>query len=128
MTLPLVARKSVLMIASLAVPAMLLAQDYPPDLSRGKAVYERHCLSCHGTSGRGDGPAAASLRVAPANFQRFGSFLKSDEELLRTIPGAANSRMKKCLTSWLTSVFCLSRPGDCLRRRPLITHVGSWVS
>jgi mono/diheme cytochrome c family protein len=81
MTLPLVARKSVLMIASLAVPAMLLAQDYPPDLSRGKAVYERHCLSCHGTSGRGDGPAAASLRVAPANFQRFGSFLKSDEEL-----------------------------------------------
>jgi cytochrome c len=69
MTLPLVARKSVLMIASLAVPAMLLAQDYPPDLSRGKAVYERHCLSCHGTSGRGDGPAAASLRVAPANFQ-----------------------------------------------------------
>jgi hypothetical protein len=85
MTLPLVARKSVLMIASLAVPAMLLAQDYPPDLSRGKAVYERHCLSCHGTSGRGDGPAAASLRVAPANFQRFGSFLKSDEELLRTI-------------------------------------------
>ena len=58
---------------------------YPEDLSRGKAVYERHCLSCHGASGRGDGPAAASLRVAPANFQRFGSFLKSDEELLRTI-------------------------------------------
>jgi len=85
MSLGLFARISGLMIASLAVPAMLLAQDYPPDLSRGKAVYERHCLSCHGTSGRGDGPAAASLRVAPANFQRFGSFLKSDEELLRTI-------------------------------------------
>lgn len=85
MTMPLFARISGLMIISLAVPAMLLAQEYPPDLSRGKAVYERHCLSCHGASGRGDGPAAASLRVAPANFQRFGSFLKSDEELLRTI-------------------------------------------
>ena len=85
MTMPLFARLRVVMIVSLAMPAMLPAQEYPPDLSRGKAVYERHCLSCHGTSGRGDGPAATSLRVAPANFQRFGSFMKSDEELLRTI-------------------------------------------
>jgi mono/diheme cytochrome c family protein len=61
------------------------AQEYPPDLARGKAVYERHCQSCHGVSGYGDGPHAASLRVPPANFQRFRSFLKSDEELLRTI-------------------------------------------
>lgn len=63
----------------------LYAQDYPPDRARGKAVYERHCQSCHGPSGRGDGPAAASLKVPPTNFQRFQSFLKSDEELLRTI-------------------------------------------
>ena len=63
----------------------LYAQDYPPDRARGKAVYERHCQSCHGPGGRGDGPAAASLKVPPTNFQRFQSFLKSDEELLRTI-------------------------------------------
>jgi len=63
----------------------LYAQDYLPDRARGKAVYERHCQSCHGPSGRGDGPAAASLKVPPTNFQRFQSFLKSDEELLRTI-------------------------------------------
>lgn len=61
------------------------AQEYPPDPARGKAVYERHCQSCHGVSGYGDGPDAASVRVPPANFQRFRSFLKSDEELLRTI-------------------------------------------
>lgn len=63
----------------------LHAQDYPPDRARGKAVYERHCQSCHGPTGRGDGPAAASLKISPADFQRFQSFLKSDEELLRTI-------------------------------------------
>jgi mono/diheme cytochrome c family protein len=63
----------------------LYAQDYPPDRARGKAVYERHCQNCHGPTGRGDGPGAASLKVPPANFQRFQSFLKSDEELLRTI-------------------------------------------
>jgi mono/diheme cytochrome c family protein len=65
------------------VPAS--AQDYPPDQARGKAVYERHCQSCHGVTGYGDGPDAGSLRVPPANFQRFRSFLKSDDELLRTI-------------------------------------------
>ncbi|MDH5741205.1 MAG: cytochrome c [Nitrospira sp.] len=61
------------------------AQDYPADMARGKAVYERHCRNCHGPTGRGDGPGAVSLKVPPANFQRFQSFLKSDEELLRTI-------------------------------------------
>ena len=67
------------------LPSPLYAQDYPPDIARGKAVYQRHCQDCHGLTGRGDGPAAASLTVPPANFQRFRSFLKSDEELLRTI-------------------------------------------
>ncbi len=63
----------------------LYAQDYPPDRARGKAVYDRHCQNCHGSTGRGDGPAAASLNVPPTNFSRFRSFLKSDEELMRTI-------------------------------------------
>jgi mono/diheme cytochrome c family protein len=61
------------------------AQDFPADVTRGKAVYERHCLACHGSGGRGDGPDAAALTVSPTNFHRFKSFLKSDEELLRTI-------------------------------------------
>ncbi|HMS85966.1 MAG TPA: cytochrome c [Nitrospira sp.] len=63
----------------------LYAQDYPPDQAHGKAVYERYCQPCHGPTGQGDGPDAGSLKVPPANFQRFQSFLKSDEELLRTI-------------------------------------------
>ena len=74
-----------LLVLTGLVLSPLYAQDYPPDRARGKAVYERYCQSCHGPSGRGNGPAAASLQVPPANFQRFQSFLKSDEELLRTI-------------------------------------------
>ncbi|MBW2241430.1 MAG: cytochrome c [Deltaproteobacteria bacterium] len=34
----------------------------------GAALYERHCASCHGLSGRGDGPLATSLTVAPADL------------------------------------------------------------
>ena len=75
---------TLLVLISLAPPP-LYAQDYPSDLARGKAVYVRQCQSCHGVSGYGDGPAAHSLKVPPVNFHRFRSFLKSDEELLRTI-------------------------------------------
>jgi mono/diheme cytochrome c family protein len=65
--------------------SILHAQDYPADTARGKSVYQRHCQKCHGVGGWGDGPDAQALKVAPANFHRFSSFLKSDEELLRTI-------------------------------------------
>ena len=75
----------VLVPISLTLLSSLYAQDYPPDRARGKTVYERHCQNCHGPSGRGDGPDAVSLKVPPTDFQRFQSFLKSDEELLRTI-------------------------------------------
>lgn len=75
----------IFILGSTVIPPSVGAQDYPPDRARGKAVYERHCQNCHGSSGRGDGPAAASLKVPPTNFLRFRSFLKSDEELLRTI-------------------------------------------
>lgn len=81
---PILVVLSVLVFVSLAIPS-LKAQDYPHDIGRGKAVYAKYCLSCHGTGGWGDGPSAASLKIAPANFHRFRSFLKSDEELLRTV-------------------------------------------
>ncbi len=71
-------------VCLLFVP-LLQAQEYPSDITRGKAVYERHCQACHGVGGWGDGPDGKALKVAPANFHRFASFLKSDEELLRTI-------------------------------------------
>jgi mono/diheme cytochrome c family protein len=74
-----------LVLPALATPLEAAAQDYPPDLVRGKAVYERHCQGCHGPEGYGDGPAGESLTVRPADFHRLRSSLKSDEELLRTI-------------------------------------------
>ena len=78
----------VLVVAGLMGPAFhsfVHAQEYPSDTTRGKAVYQRHCEACHGAGGWGDGPDAKALKVAPANFHRFKSFLKSDEELLMTI-------------------------------------------
>lgn len=46
-----------------AVPAAGAA-----DLPRGQALYARHCASCHGATGEGDGPGARFLLPAPANL------------------------------------------------------------
>ena len=39
-----------------------------PSASHGKAVYDAHCVECHGRSGRGDGPAAPFLNPRPRDF------------------------------------------------------------
>jgi high-affinity iron transporter len=39
-----------------------------PTLARGAEVYQTNCASCHGTLGRGDGPAGAGLTPPPANL------------------------------------------------------------
>lgn len=43
----------------------------PAALERGRAIYARECTTCHGASGRGDGPAAAGLPVKLADQTSF---------------------------------------------------------
>ena len=37
----------------------------------GAVLFQTHCASCHGASGRGDGKAAAALEFAPADLTRI---------------------------------------------------------
>lgn len=53
------------LIAAYPVP---LAPARPPDLARGRALYQQTCTACHGTTGAGDGPAAAALTPPPVDF------------------------------------------------------------
>lgn len=39
-------------------------------IEKGKELYTDRCLSCHGPSGKGDGPAAASLEHRPPDLTR----------------------------------------------------------
>lgn len=46
-------------------------EDIPaqfPQLARGAQIYQSQCAGCHGTLGRGDGPASVGLNPPPANL------------------------------------------------------------
>ena len=40
----------------------------PAALEAGKKVFEKECLSCHGPTGKGDGPKAADLKTRPRDL------------------------------------------------------------
>lgn len=50
----------------------------------GATLYGRHCASCHGASGRGDGPAAAALNPPPNDLTQYRA---SPQELMQVIDG-----------------------------------------
>ena len=38
---------------------------------RGEALYGKHCVDCHGATGKGDGPRAGTMKPRPANLARW---------------------------------------------------------
>ena len=55
------------------------------DKEEGKKLYTTYCSSCHGESGKGDGPAAASLPVKPANHTDGNVMNKMSDKTLMEI-------------------------------------------
>jgi mono/diheme cytochrome c family protein len=39
----------------------------------GKQVFTTYCATCHGKTGKGDGPAAAALKKAPADLTKISA-------------------------------------------------------
>jgi mono/diheme cytochrome c family protein len=67
--------------------------DAAGDAAKGKAVYEKYCMACHGSLGKGDGPAGLMLKPPAADFTSATSKKKSEADLKAVIengkPGTA---------------------------------------
>jgi len=97
-----IARRGALIALLLAVPllvwqapslTLLLVDAYPTSfrtsptgfsvasIVRGQAVYAANCAACHGPNGLGDGPAAAGMRIKPADLTAGHLWDHTDGEL-----------------------------------------------
>ena len=61
-------RATLLLLASLALAAC--GREAAPD-SSGRDTFLRHCASCHGSEGKGDGPLAAELTKPPSDLTQI---------------------------------------------------------
>lgn len=52
------------------------------DQNEGKKLYQTYCTGCHGFSGKGDGPAARTLPVKPADHTRANVMSKHTDQYL----------------------------------------------
>ena len=70
----------------------------PADFVAAQHIYASNCVSCHGTHGGGDGPAAGALKPSPVNFQvRQPSQQRAWTALYEGISGSAMPAWKNTL-------------------------------
>ncbi len=81
------------------VPESAIKMKNPVDVDKaglaiGKSLYAKHCKSCHGKSGEGDGPKAGELDTFPGDFteeafqeQTDGSLFYKTKEGRDDMPG-----------------------------------------
>ena len=62
-------------------------------VSRGRDSFQSACSSCHGESGKGDGPAASSLVPPPVNLVDLAKTAKDDYLLWRIAEGKNGTAM-----------------------------------
>ncbi len=57
------------------------------DLEKGKTLYSQRCATCHGDTGAGDGPIAASLppEQKPRNFQEGKYKYATDDDKFKEL-------------------------------------------
>jgi len=116
------------------------AETVMGDAVRGRAIFEKNCVACHGSDAKGTGPAAATLPVKPANLTDCRRTAEDDIEMLESIihHGGPYAGLSPVMPAWdktLTSMeiadvaayvksLCDDPdwvPGELSFPRPLIT-------
>ncbi|MGC8898279.1 MAG: c-type cytochrome [Bacteroidota bacterium] len=82
---------------SVSPPINLLSllQPSTEEVEKGRVVFKTYCVSCHGDSGFGNGPASASLVPKPRNFHSDSGWVNGRtlsalyKTLMEGVPGSA---------------------------------------
>jgi mono/diheme cytochrome c family protein len=83
-------QKGVLVAASLGILSLASWSPSAPaasagDAAKGKAIFSKTCVGCHGESGKGDGSAAAALNPRPKDLSDKAYNAKLDDAYLHNI-------------------------------------------
>lgn len=92
----------ILAVALLSTPIAVQAGE----VDQGKKLYGQFCASCHGQSGKGDGPAAAALNPKPRDHTSKEYMSKmSDEDIFKVIKnGGASIGKSPLMPPWGASL------------------------
>ena len=79
-------RKFIWIIAAMSFVLFFAQGLWAQDRAEGRKIYLTYCSGCHGGGGKGNGPAAGSLPVKPANHTD-GNVMNQlpDKELMEVI-------------------------------------------
>jgi len=100
-------RIDVLMFAGVLVWSLsvagqvVMAEDTKSDPKNGRTIFEANCVTCHGESGKGDGPTGAYLSPPPADLTSEDVRTDPDSELLSII---SNGITDKGMPAWKSSL------------------------
>jgi mono/diheme cytochrome c family protein len=137
------ARAAFVLTASLGLAFLTAGSAAPPpdhEIAAGRAVYQRACATCHGDSGRGDGPAGASFATKPSDLTDGRLMNPLPDEFLDNIirnggpaegltPGMPPFRghlSDEQIRQVVTYVRSLARPAfSAAEARPLVTIPGA---
>jgi mono/diheme cytochrome c family protein len=81
-------------VVAVALAILFCAPAHAADVASGKELYEARCSFCHGTEGKGDGPAGSALQPRPTNFADAAYRQHASAEMQRIVilngkPGTA---------------------------------------
>jgi mono/diheme cytochrome c family protein len=88
-----------------APPAEYAGKKNPVDgdtaaIEAGKQTFNIYCASCHGQSGQGDGPAAASLDPKPQDLAGHEMEMGDDYLYWRIAEGGMMEPFKSAMPAW----------------------------
>jgi len=91
--------------ADVPVPAEYAGKTNPvannaDAIAAGKVLYTDNCLSCHGETGVGDGPAGASLDPKPGNLDEVAANDTADRIFWRISEGGMEAPFNSSMPAW----------------------------